>query len=412
MQKNPNDETLVIRCWDFDEVKSMGQAMQTVGSIKSMEDFTKFVKDVAVKSISNKNADECFGSLEVPIVKVPVDGIEGWFELVVDDEIEELCQMKLHISFSLNKNYRLTMQEHCFLLDLLMRHEFQSGEISEELWTGNFSPIAKAIIRQHHGQNGLTKLDVAFAQWIVYAKIHQKRPISFEVFNKILLVLNEPMKSGKWKDEEDLSSFSESTKLLLPSCFATVGDLHAQLPEDLAKQLMHALSIIATAFILDPKLTSILPSLVTKSVQQKRPLEFFSNFREVLKIIETSFKNLNQPITPDIKQIIDDVSEKLVLYGSTTSELIHLYFKDRYAVQQAAVTTQEVLTVRCYFTDETLEVQIVGARDLVATYTDGSSDPFVSFNLYPEIENFDVSVLKTKCQEKTLCPFFDETFSM
>lgn len=59
-----------------------------------------------------------------------------------------------------------------------------------------------------------------------------------------------------------------------------------------------------------------------------------------------------------------------------------------------------------------LQLEIVNARNLVATDRNGQCDPFVRIQFVPEEKFGTTTRHKTNAQNKTLFPLFDERFVM
>jgi BAI1-associated protein 3 len=70
------------------------------------------------------------------------------------------------------------------------------------------------------------------------------------------------------------------------------------------------------------------------------------------------------------------------------------------------------LTVQCFFKENTLEVEILSARNLLPMNSDGTCDPFVKLHFWPEEKFTNVTKPKTNSQSKTLFPLFEERFVM
>lgn len=88
-------------------------------------------------------------------------------------------------------------------------------------WCGNFSPQANQLLTQHIAQSGLTQTEVALCSYSVYAGIHQRHPLSFALFSKLLDQLLKPLQT-EIVPEEDMKLFWDATRKLLPSCFSII----------------------------------------------------------------------------------------------------------------------------------------------------------------------------------------------
>ena len=105
-----------------------------------------------------------------------------------------------------------------------------------------------------------------------------------------------------------------------------------------------------------------IPFLVD-DLQRKRPPTFYSNLRKTLQTL-VQFFNLGEEELEQT-QALGDIERVLGLYGLETSELIHQYYKDRLRQQNELETEPYgLLTVRAYFFNDLLNIQILNARNL------------------------------------------------
>lgn len=112
---------------------------------------------------------------------------------------------------------------------------------------------AESLLTQHVAQSGLSKNDVALAQWSVYTKIHRDHPLSFSLFTNLLDKLIKPMQL-KEVYEEDQRIFWEGAKNLFPSCFNIIRKLRKKtLNEKITmKQVLDILKVISKIVNLNP----------------------------------------------------------------------------------------------------------------------------------------------------------------
>jgi BAI1-associated protein 3 len=163
------------------------------------------------------------------------------------------------------------------------------------------------------------------------------------------------------------------------------------------------------------EIAAILYDLVHSSLEKRRPPAFYSNLRATLQVMVENFKcqDTNSPIQSSDKETLENIDKLLELHGYETADLIHQYYKDRYAMQQKlSDTPYGILTIQCYFQKNTLEIEVMNAKHLLPMNSDGTCDPFVRIHFHPEDKFIGVSQPKTKVHQKTLFPLFDEKFSM
>ncbi|XP_026481672.1 protein unc-13 homolog 4B-like [Ctenocephalides felis] len=111
------------------------------------------------------------------------------------------------------------------------------------------------------------------------------------------------------------------------------------------------------------------------------------------------------------REQLEQMRELLRLHALETGDLIHRFHLDRLKEQESMQDTPYgILTVRCRLQNTHLRVEIMSARNLKPTDSNGSCDPFVRVSLLPEDRFVGVSKPKTQSQSKTMFPLFDETF--
>lgn len=171
-------------------------------------------------------------------------------------------------------------------------------------------------------------------------------------------------------------------------------------------------------------------------LQKRRPPLFFANLRDTLQLMVKSFKGTqsNKDKASSDKETLEEIFNLLELHGYETSDLIHQYYLEQVKQQDNIPDSRfGQLTVRCWFEENnlvvsvdirssdsikfhskysTFQIDVMNARNLAPMDSNGSCDPFVRIQLIPEEKFGNVTKIKTKSQDKTLFPLFDEKFSM
>ncbi|XP_050348303.1 protein unc-13 homolog 4B isoform X4 [Nymphalis io] len=156
------------------------------------------------------------------------------------------------------------------------------------------------------------------------------------------------------------------------------------------------------------------PRRMTKSAAaildaKRRPPSFFSNLHECLKIMIRSFRQDNKEIYTS--ETLKRVEYLLKIHGMETRELIHQYHLERWQEQQAITEPKMgLLTVRAQFIDDNLKIEIMNARNLMPTDSNGLCDSYVRVGLLPEDTFANVEKPKTQTHSKNLFPLYDEMF--
>lgn len=204
------------------------------------------------------------------------------------------------------------------------------------------------------------------------------------------------------ESSEDSEQGYAAHHLLMTYMEFSLGTLHENLNEDIFMLVLDAIWL---------HLLHLFDELVHVSLERRQPPEFFSNLRNTLQMMAEDFRCPESPKKSGEK--MEQIDKLIELHSQSTAELIHQYYKERHALQEELEKGEfGVLTVRCCFRENELEIEVMNAKNLVPMNRDGTSDPFVAIRLIPEVESIDVTKLRTQVHEKNLFPLFDETFKM
>lgn len=144
-----------------------------------------------------------------------------WYPLEKRNKSKRRGLVKLRLAFSAEHNTQVAAQEHRHLLRILLLHELEMQKIDKYCWCGNWSVSAETLILQHSAQRGIVPRNVSLAKWIEFARIHQEHPLSYTVFNQLILELLRPIEIGLFSEEET-RLFWEAARKLLFSCFNSI----------------------------------------------------------------------------------------------------------------------------------------------------------------------------------------------
>jgi hypothetical protein len=90
---------------------------------------------------------------------------------------------------------------------------------------------------------------------------------------------------------------------------------------------------------------------------QNKPPYYFSNIQDAVNLMLANFKSNNNEqeyLDPNLEETL----KLLTKHGSTTTQLIHTYFKHRISEQNTMSASQYgTLAVTCYFNENNLTVQ-------------------------------------------------------
>lgn len=120
------------------------------------------------------------------------------------------------------------------------------------------------------------------------------------------------------------------------------------------------------------------------ALQKRRPPSFFSNLHECLKVMIRSFRQDNKEVYTS--ETLKRVEYLLKLHGMETRELIHEYHLERWQDQQSITDPKMgVLTVRAQFLNDNLKVEIMNARNLMPTDSNGNCMMFIISDVYVSV---------------------------
>lgn len=176
-----------------------------------------------------------------------------WFSLEKKAKLKRQGMIKIRLQFSAEKNNKVAAQEHRHLLRILLMHELTTSQVAPYWWAGKFSEHGETVITQHSAQSALTPIDCALTQWSVYTVIHGDHPLAFGLFDTLLEKLIRPIQANSLSDD-DVKSFWDGTKKLLPSCFSVIRKLRKKTESDKnsIKTLTEVLSVISKIAMLEP----------------------------------------------------------------------------------------------------------------------------------------------------------------
>ncbi|KAG7190821.1 hypothetical protein KM043_006889 [Ampulex compressa] len=178
--------------------------------------------------------------------------------------------------------------------------------------------------------------------------------------------------------------------------------------------------------------------LVHNNLEKRRPPSFYSNLHRTLHTL-VRFFNLGADETANV-EVLQKIEHILELHGLETAELIHRYNQERIKEQEDLEDPiYGQITVKVYFSDNVLNIQILNARNLRPTDTNGDiigklstlerklhskskqrlregktskCDCYVKVRLLPEEKFADVKAPKTRVHKETLFPLFDDIFNI
>lgn len=158
------------------------------------------------------------------------------------------------------------------------------------------------------------------------------------------------------------------------------------------------------------QLAKVLYELIQANLEKRRPPAFFSNLHECVQIMKRSFRQESKDNSFE-SETLKRVEYLLKLHGMETRELIHQFHLERWQEQQKITEPKMgLLTVRAQFLQDNLKIEIMNARNLTPTDSNGLCDSYVRVGFHPEDVFANVVKPKTQTHNKNLFPLYDEMF--
>ncbi|XP_067616080.1 protein unc-13 homolog 4B isoform X4 [Eurosta solidaginis] len=245
------EEALIVEIWDFDAAETVKEKVNKLFGVKGVKGLSKLMKEIAQTASTGKHDNELIGRASISLKSVPTGGITVWYNLEKGSKTKSRGSVLVTMTISAEKNKRVAIQEHRRLLNLLLMHELDSSKVAEYWWNGKFNRNAELIRAQHAAQSGLTNFECAVSQWSVYSKIHENHQLSFTLFNNILDIIITVLKNLP-NESEDIKTFWEGAKRILPSCFSIIRKIRARNVSD-----KHIVSMVCEVLDISSKIKSM-----------------------------------------------------------------------------------------------------------------------------------------------------------
>lgn len=164
-------------------------------------------------------------------------------------------------------------------------------------------------------------------------------------------------------------------------------------------------------------LLEVFTELTAKSLQLQRPPTFFTSLRTIFHSLQELFvdetgKSSIDVLNSELKEV-DSLLERNEL---NSSKLIHQYYKARYQMQEAISRSPfnpcGVLSINCFFINNVMKLNILNAKNLIPLGVSRKCDSFVKINIIPENFFQDCQSTRTRVENDTHFPLYDEFFEL
>lgn len=233
----------------------------------------------------------------------------------------------------------------------------------------------------------------------------------FKSIVKVARKMNPVMKRFLTDGANNFSKKPDSMNEIMNFLYESLEVFDLKLSKNDLNQLLEAIWI---------EIAGILNDLINQSLKKRRLPTLYAKLRQTLQSMLECFtynneqnndNHLNTCNDTRIKKILD----LLKLYACTTAELIYQYHLECHTIQQ--IMTDHpfgLLTIQCYFYENTLKIDIMNAKHLPPRTNNVKRNPFVQIRLKSENQQdkFPTNKLQSKIVRDTFFPIFDNSFSL
>lgn len=220
-----------------------------------------------------------------------------------------------------------------------------------------------------------------------------------ELLERVVSKMEPSMKRLLVEGAELCNQDSNSVHRLMMYVDNNLATLHRELNEE---------NFNRTLEIVWNMLSDTLGEIIQANLDKRRPPSFFDNLRKTLNLMLGSFKN---PADCDNCETLKRTEQILRINGLETADLIHeVHLNMTKQFKNVKDLPYGEISVRAKFEGNTLTIEVMNARNLMAMDSNGSCDAFVRVHLLPEHKFSGIDKPKTKTHNKTQFPLFDEKF--
>lgn len=155
--------------------------------------------------------------------------------------------------------------------------------------------------------------------------------------------------------------------------------------------------------------------LITHLLEGQKPSIFYLNLKAIFEALQGSFKNAGTEMC-DFSHQIREVNCLIDEQGLNTQSLIHEYYKERLKMQrrldESRMVPYGVLSLRCYFDDFQLNIEIIEACNLTPIEANRNCNPFIKIKIIPEDTFSRFKNTKSKVVQNSFYPQFHQNFKL
>ncbi|XP_034664063.1 protein unc-13 homolog 4B isoform X4 [Drosophila subobscura] len=310
--ENPREEVLIVEVWDFDAAETVKEKVNKIMDVKGVKGLSKLMKEIAVTASSGKHDNELIGRAAITLKSIPVCGLTVWYNLEKGNKARSRGSILVNLTLSAEKNKSVAVQEHKNLLKLLLMYELETSQVAYFWWSGKFNSNAEIIRSQHAVQSGLTPVDCAISQWHAYSIIHETHKLNFSLFNSILDILT-PVISYMQKDSEDLATYWDGVRRILPSCFAVIRKIRYKNVSDLnvTRAVSEVLDILGKVKVFEvPVTVDLFPTSVYGWIHRDNANKICNIDSAIIDAINTGTKEWLEHIVEGSKYSSDNETDE------------------------------------------------------------------------------------------------------
>ncbi|XP_078273899.1 BAI1-associated protein 3 [Rhinoraja longicauda] len=195
-----HNDQLHLDIWDHDDDVSVAEACKNLNQISGLKGMGRYFKQIMKSARANgasgsqdDNIDDFLGCLDIPIIEIPVEGIDTWYKLEPrssSSRVEGDCHLVISLAI-MQRDTELCktmgpMNIHELLLRQLLTTEISKYQSERSSDSRGLSKHAVTVLSQHAMQIDLSPLQKAAIEWLAYSKHHQLQYVDYGLLHQLL----------------------------------------------------------------------------------------------------------------------------------------------------------------------------------------------------------------------------------
>ncbi|XP_035472103.2 BAI1-associated protein 3 [Scophthalmus maximus] len=295
-----HNDLLHLDIWDHDDDVSVAEACKKLNEVSGLRGMGRYFKQIAksvrangsASAVSEENADDFLGCINIPLNEIPVVGYDTWFKLEPRSSASKVqgeCHLLLKL-FTSQRDTTLSQRDsnvsvHKKLLSQIVEYEHAHVKREPYNWNGQVCPPAWTVLTHHAVQTDLSPLQQAIIRWQCYSSHHRTQRVCYSLLLRLLRTID-----AEWDPP------------------AVRGDLERQLSDSFRLYTEHCLSLMKNMRQVFPCTSA---AAITRYELMLRGIGYMQNMR-AFKTVCPLRNELHLDITTAVKKGTAEWYESLI----------------------------------------------------------------------------------------------------